>query len=323
MNSGDSPIQVYQQAYSNFELFCDDLRGHDFELRQLDRGAFASSMQHLHCGSVYINHFISTRRLDVAGLPPPGLITFGVPTRQCLPFTWRNRHSNGDTVQVYRSDMEISMITHPFFEATDVSMSEEYFNVLMRRWEFPEFAKLARRGEMVRCLPAHLNALRSKLQSVCSVLDNNPVARQQHHELNDIISFEIPYLIARALMSADLPLQNPTPAKRAKALRQAVDYIKETPRKSAALKVFCAETDVSERTLQRAFLDHYGVSAKSFAQAYHLNNAYKILLRSDPSTTSIAEIAGRIGFSHMSQFAKDYRRHFGELPSATLNASKG
>jgi AraC family ethanolamine operon transcriptional activator len=32
----------------------------------------------------------------------------------------------------------------------------------------------------------------------------------------------------------------------------------------------------------------------------------------------INEIANRWGFWHMSQFAADYRRFFGELPSETL-----
>ncbi len=57
---------------------------------------------------------------------------------------------------------------------------------------------------------------------------------------------------------------------------------------------------------------------KSYIQAFLLNNAYKALLKSNPGSTSITEVANNLGFWHMSQFAADYRRRFAELPSETL-----
>ena len=39
------------------------------------------------------------------------------------------------------------------------------------------------------------------------------------------------------------------------------------------------------------------------------------------STYSVADAANEWGFWHMGQFAKDYRRMFGELPSETLNGA--
>lgn len=322
MNPDNMAIQVFQQTHSNFELFRYDLRGYDLELLQLDRGPFTSKLQQLHCGNVFVNHFTTTRRLDVAGIPPPGFITFGVPTQQCMPFTWRGKKSDGDTLQVYGSSTEIEMVTNPFFEAIDVSLSEETFNALMHRWEFPEFAEMASKGDMWVCNPNQLKTLRIRLRFVCAVLDGNPDAQQQYPSLNSIINYEIPYLLAQILMSGGLPLKNPVSAKRAKALTKGLDYIKTTPRKSTSLHRFCSEAGISERTLRRAFLDHFGVNAKSYAQSFHLNNARKILIKSDHRTSSVAEVAVRSGFVHMSQFAKDYHCHFGEQPSATLNRRK-
>ena len=44
---------------------------------------------------------------------------------------------------------------------------------------------------------------------------------------------------------------------------------------------------------------------------------------SNPYATSVTEVAYSCGFSNLGHFAKDYGRHFGELPSETLNAAKG
>jgi len=60
------------------------------------------------------------------------------------------------------------------------------------------------------------------------------------------------------------------------------------------------------------------MTPKSYLQSVRLNDVYKELLQSNPETTKVTDVAVSHGFWHMSQFAADYRRHFGELPSETL-----
>ena len=318
MNGNIEQTQVFQQGFSNFETFSNVLRGYDLELQQLDRGSFSANLQQIQCGNIFINHIATTRRFEVFGNPPPGLRTFGVPTNRCLPFTWRNKYSNGNTLQIYKPGTELEMITHPFFEAIDVSITEESFNVLMHRRELPELDEILNKREMVSCNPVKLQQLRTTLHSVCATLDNDPDLLNRSPALQEIIQHEVPFLLAQTLMSSEDQLTNIAPAKRTHALKTAIDYIKTTPRESIALNRFCRETGINERTLQRAFRDQYGVSPKSYAQAFHLNNVYKSLKRSHPGSTSIFEVASSFGYTHMGQFARDYRRHFGELPSDTL-----
>ena len=74
--------------------------------------------------------------------------------------------------------------------------------------------------------------------------------------------------------------------------------------------------------MQYAFAEKYGISPKAYIRAIRLNKARKELLASDPAQFKVADIANRFGFWHMGQFAADYRRHFGELPSKTLSGKK-
>ncbi len=62
------------------------------------------------------------------------------------------------------------------------------------------------------------------------------------------------------------------------------------------------------------------MTPKSYLQSLRLNDAYKILLQSYPETTKVTDVALSQGYWHMSQFAADYHRQFGELPSATLKS---
>ena len=318
MNGNNQQTQIFQQEFSNFEIFSTVLRGYDIDLQQLDCGSFSSHLQQIQSGNVFINRFSTTRRLEVFGNPPPSLRTFGVPTNKCLPFIWRNKYSMGNTIQIYKPDTELEMITHPFFEAIDISISEENFNSLLQRWELPELDKIINKREMAFCNPVKFQQLRTLLHSVCKTLESNPDKLKLNSILQNIIEYEVPYLLVQTLMLSENQITKSTPEKRTHALKTAIEYIKTTPQKHSSFNVFCSETGINERTLQRAFLDQYGISPKSYAQAYHLNNVYKTLIKSNPKSTSISEIANRFGFRHMSQFAKDYRRQFGELPSETL-----
>lgn len=78
----------------------------------------------------------------------------------------------------------------------------------------------------------------------------------------------------------------------------------------------CAELGVSDRTLRYAFRERFGIGPMAFFRALRLN-AVRAALKGD-STTPIASVANRYGFQHHGNFAADYRRAFGELPSRTL-----
>ncbi len=307
-----------QQHFTNFEIFSNILSGYDLELRQIDRGPFSAILQQIQHKSVFINRFTSTRRFEVNGNPPPSVRTFGIPTEKCQPFTWRNKYSTGNTIQIYKPGTELEMITHPFFEAIDISITEDAFNTLNQLWDFPELDKLTGTKEMVVCNPEIMQKLRNTLQTICATVDSNPDLLKHNTDLQNIINYEVPYLLALALMTAETQAVKTSPAKRNHALKTAVDYIQATAHDKMSLNQLCHENNINKRTLQRAFLDRYGVSPKDYVQALRLNEVHKILLSSDSATTRISDVASSFGFWHMSQFATDYRRHFGELPSETL-----
>jgi len=309
-----------QLQFSNFEIFARTLKGYDLDLKQLDRGTFSASLQHIVCDSVFINRIASTRRFEVHGFPPPGLRTFGIPTTNCLPFTWRNKFSSGNTIQIYKPSTELEMVTHPFFEAIDVSIPEETFNILCQQWGYPELDELIGTREMVACRPEIMKHLRDTLQTICMSVDNKPDSLEHDIGLQDLIKVDVPHLLAQALMTAETKIVKIVPDKRSRILKLAIDYIKNTPHDKVSMSQFCSDNDINIRSLQRAFIDQYGTPPKSYAKAYHLNSVYKKLLQSNTKTNRIADIASRHGFWHMSQFASDYRRHFGELPSETLKA---
>lgn len=74
---------------------------------------------------------------------------------------------------------------------------------------------------------------------------------------------------------------------------------------------------VQSRTLEYGFRDLFGVSPVSYIKAMRLNHVRRLLLSRAAARRTITAIALDSGFWHLSQFAADYQRFFGENPSAT------
>ncbi|WP_233622458.1 helix-turn-helix domain-containing protein [Burkholderia multivorans] len=83
----------------------------------------------------------------------------------------------------------------------------------------------------------------------------------------------------------------------------------------------CKQVGVSRRKLNYCFQDVLGTTPLAYMRAIRLNGARREMLacaRDD----SVSEIAGKWGFWHFGRFATDYKRHFGELPSQTLQRGR-
>jgi AraC family ethanolamine operon transcriptional activator len=109
------------------------------------------------------------------------------------------------------------------------------------------------------------------------------------------------------------------PSNRAWMVRRAEDYMQAHLRNPLSLLELCRELALSERTLHYAFQEVRGLSPMAYFKAGRLNAVRQELKAAAPGTTTVREIARRWGFWHSGEFAADYRRLFGELPSRTMN----
>ena len=78
---------------------------------------------------------------------------------------------------------------------------------------------------------------------------------------------------------------------------------------------------MSARTLEYAFQETFGMAPKPWLMKRSLNRVRSELRRARGTETTVADIANDWGFWHMGQFAADYRKMFGKLPSQTLAGS--
>lgn len=80
----------------------------------------------------------------------------------------------------------------------------------------------------------------------------------------------------------------------------------------------CRIIGVPGRTLRALCQEQLGMSPQRFLTLQRLHLAQRALLRSDPRSATVTEIATSHGFWELGRFAVSYKSAFGESPSATL-----
>ena len=98
-------------------------------------------------------------------------------------------------------------------------------------------------------------------------------------------------------------------------LNHAVRYLRDNLECKIVLSELARAAGVSKRTLQKQFVQVLGMSPLGYLRRLRLIAARQEILQAN--SASIADIAMRFGYSHFGRFATDYRRCFGETPSAT------
>jgi AraC-like DNA-binding protein len=106
-------------------------------------------------------------------------------------------------------------------------------------------------------------------------------------------------------------------------LRRVVDYIEGHADEPLTTAHLARIAEVSARTLQAGFREHYGVSPTVYLRNIRLDRVHEMLCKSgDDSVSSVIDTALRWGFTHPPRFAAAYRSRFGVLPSETLRGAR-
>lgn len=100
-------------------------------------------------------------------------------------------------------------------------------------------------------------------------------------------------------------------------VRKVRQFLMENNDRAISVPELCTAFQVSRRTLQYAFDRVIGIGPNAYLKILRLNGVRRDLMRRDKNI-SIQQAASNWGFWHLSQFAKDYRTLFRELPSATM-----
>ncbi|HKT62279.1 AraC family transcriptional regulator [Burkholderia sp. 22313] len=102
-------------------------------------------------------------------------------------------------------------------------------------------------------------------------------------------------------------------------VRRVEDYIRAHVDEPLTIERLAELAGVSPSTLFAGFRNRHGLTPMAFVRQLRLQHVRDELLdEATPGLASVTDIALKWGFAHLGRFAIDYKRAFGESPSATL-----
>ena len=106
------------------------------------------------------------------------------------------------------------------------------------------------------------------------------------------------------------------------AVRIARDFIHSKLAEPLRLSELCCKANLQIRSLEYGFREVTGLTPVAYIRSLRLSTVRRALQQQSGAQRSISEVAMDAGFWHLSQFASDYRRCFGETPTETRRIAK-
>ncbi|MBG6205971.1 AraC-like DNA-binding protein [Labrenzia sp. EL_126] len=245
---------------------------------------------------------------DQRGAPPQGKVTFTIPGEKLNELWWRDQFTSSSDVLVYLPETELRSISAQDFEvyliAVDVPVIEEY----LERCGFREI-ELARFPSVFRA-PDHV------LQKARAVLGR----LGRHPRFADPCSLDalVEDLVSCWVMQTGLQPRQVAPSSSRFVIEEILASIASGNAADIRISTLCQKANISRRALEIAFHDKFGTGPSAFLKSARLAQARRKLQTASEAARSIADIMDEAGFSHVGQFALDYRKMFGERPSDTM-----
>ena len=315
--SQPSSVGVVEGRFRDVDEFAETIPGWTFDFRQLDRGALTADYRSIASGGGVLTRIRLSRGFHQAGAPPPGMRTYTIAEDEMHGIRWCGDSVTSNTVQRFSAADDFDAVSQPDFCAYTLSFPEEQ---LVRTGELrglPDPQELLQgTGEVTTCDPHLMNELRRRVRSlfIRNEKSDSPLSTPAS---DDEWAAEVPALLVEGLASSRNRADRRYDGSARLVVKHALEFMEAYASEPTTVSEVSRATGVSRRTLNYAFRAELEVTPKQYLQAIRLDGVRKEL-RDAPASTTIADVANHWGFWHLGQFAADYRRQFGELPSETL-----
>lgn len=295
--------QIFHDAYN----FANQIVQGKIEHFQLETGAFYGELTQIITNKVIVGaHSMNLSILQI-GTGPKGYITFLIPKSTEQNVSWRKFNINEKRIGILKGDGLHFAITPPNFFGIPISLRNDYLNELLKKYGYDEkIYKLIQQSEIVILNDEDV----FKLQQLLNTINNAKKVEE------DLMIHKLPELLLKAIVNVadQLPKKISTPQQI--LLSKILVYIQKNLNRKVNTLEICEYFKISERNLRSIFGEIIGISPIKYIKIIKLNKARKDILNTK-GNIEINLIANKWGFHHSGQFAIDYKKLFGELPSET------
>ena len=299
--------------FDDFERMCAEVRQWDLDFRPLVSASWNSEAGRVIqsvCGPLELGYARFRIPLHQQAAPPSHRVTFVVLEKNVRRLWWRGFDESTNTVLISRPGSDFESFSGTDFSVHTVSVTEE---ALMMAAATQELKPLSADSwpEVVHLKAEAAESLRQRLRRLSSCTGDT------------LDAYAVLNALARLVCDRGrLPQTRPAARMRDIAIRRclaALTHGTELPPDPETLREIAG---VSERTLEYAFRERFGLTPAAFLRVQRLGRLRADLLWAAPGEAQVGDLAARYGFWHTGHLSAQYLRAFGEHPSQTLALSQ-
>lgn len=291
--------------------------------RQMDGGSFAGELTVAQLAGIQFARVAFNRRTCTWGNSPEGMIVFAIPLSAPQLLRWHGHPLPAGHVMLQKSSHGVDFIRQGTFHHALAVINIVSLLQAAHATNQPEIEPLLLGNAiMVHPDPMALKQFRSYLQTLFILVQMHPERALQPTMQTFIRKRAITLMLNLLTPHTDNQDVSPLHASsRCQLIKQAAVMILENLDRPWTVHDLCTELHVSERTLRYGFQECFGMGPIAYLKVHRLNGVRRQLKASIAHQTTVTDVAIQWGFWHMGQFAKDYKKMFGESPSETLRHS--
>ena len=311
-------IEVINQKSSHIEELSALQFGWEIAFTQLSPTEGESAVSLIRSANLGVCHFQFNASFDQRLHAQPGYYSFGLPDPETTGVTVQGRDANSGAIIVFPHDDEAYGASPPGFLGYGIQIRTTYFETIAETvFQMPLRLLVPTAGvfALTEIQFRHLRWVLYKWQQMAASDKPTSESLLAHHQ--EAIAIAILNSLGHSIKTDETQQ-----LKSDRAIRLVLDYVNNSPSDEITAVELCTLANCSQRWLEQSFRARFGVTPKAYVKYLRLARLRQDLLHfSHDENQTVFELASAYGFWHMGQLAADYRRVYGELPSATLESS--
>ncbi|MBQ0944526.1 helix-turn-helix domain-containing protein [Ideonella sp. 4Y16] len=290
----------------------------DWQLRyqQLSAGSFRGAVQHLQLPGLRLVREQVSQAVHQKGHLGQGNYGFAMMPALQGEAIFNGQRLDAQAIMVGRSD-DLDLLSPAGSTLIGVVVSEELLNPLWERMYQKPLARWLDSQIVLRTRPAaaqavqqlHLATMAHLAERGTDALDDTTLKQAR-----DAVLIEWIEALPAAVDTTELK----TVGARRRVVDRACELMLGNTAEPLSVLELCRQVGASRRKLNYCFQDVLGTSPLKYLRLVRLNGARRELKTGRDRGLTVQDVASRWGFWHLGQFALDYKKQFGELPSVTL-----
>jgi AraC family ethanolamine operon transcriptional activator len=313
--------EVFSLESRDFTEMEATIGGWDHQYQQVGPGDFCGSLLFTQKDSLQILRNRWERAIHYRGAVPKETVGLALTMTQSGQAYWMGAPVAFDDVILQRAGVEADYISGSLWDSIVLAIPEAELaqHIAIITQDDPE--NILTGQNVVRLDPQKAAQLRHYFTVYLRAVKQCLAKPGAATDLPEMATLPVELLAQALAESRALPTEKCSPARQRHVIRTIEAFDQQNKGLPLRIGRLSQITGLSSRTLQRIFNDQTGMSPLYYLKYHRLNGVRRKLRETHRDSALVNQIAYQFGFNHLSQFSRDYKQLFGELPSHTLTRS--